>query len=309
MILLCGEVSDSPLSSVHSLVESIGIPYILMSGADAAEASIMFELNHGRPTGILGCRGRSYALEAIGGVYLRMGNDIVWENGQSAAFYDTFFEWCQIADSNVVTRPTSAASNSSKPYQAQLIQAQGLSVPDTIVSNDADQILAFRTLHRRIVYKSMSATRSIVRLVDNEDLRRLDRVSWCPTQFQQYVEGLNVRVHVVGDKSFATAIHTDAVDYRYPSSSDRLSLTEVRLPHELEMKCLQLASALNLPFAGIDLKVTPAGRAYCFEVNPSPAFTYYERQTGQPIAHTLIEYLTGDRHNAPLGPTLNAAVD
>jgi hypothetical protein len=30
--------------------------------------------------------------------------------------------------------------------------------------------------------------------------------------------------------------------------------------------------------------VTPEGEWFCFEVNPSPAFLYYQQATGQPIA-------------------------
>jgi hypothetical protein len=37
--------------------------------------------------------------------------------------------------------------------------------------------------------------------------------------------------------------------------------------------------------------VTPNGDAYCLEVNPSPAFSYYEDSTGQPIAAALAAYL------------------
>jgi hypothetical protein len=30
---------------------------------------------------------------------------------------------------------------------------------------------------------------------------------------------------------------------------------------------------------------------YCFEVNPSPAYSYYESHTGQPISAALARYL------------------
>jgi len=48
---------------------------------------------------------------------------------------------------------------------------------------------------------------------------------------------------------------------------------------------------MGLGFAGIDLRRTPDGELICFEVNPSPAFSYYEAQTGQPIAEALAAYL------------------
>ena len=66
---------------------------------------------------------------------------------------------------------------------------------------------------------------------------------------------------------------------------------------------------MNLPLAGIDLRRTPQGEWYCFEVNPSPAFTYYEQITGQPISQAVAlllanaapEYMPEARHGATSG--------
>jgi glutathione synthase/RimK-type ligase-like ATP-grasp enzyme len=55
--------------------------------------------------------------------------------------------------------------------------------------------------------------------------------------------------------------------------------------------CLRLARALDLLIAGIDLKVTPDGEHYCFEINPSPGFSYYEHGSGQPISAALADLL------------------
>jgi hypothetical protein len=41
------------------------------------------------------------------------------------------------------------------------------------------------------------------------------------------------------------------------------------------------------------LKITPDNQVYCFEVNPSPAFSYYEEHTQQPIAYAVARYLAG----------------
>ena len=64
-------------------------------------------------------------------------------------------------------------------------------------------------------------------------------------------------------------------------------MREVELCDELAERCVRLASSLELPFAGVDLKITPENQVYCFEVNPSPAFSYYESHTGQPISGAL----------------------
>jgi glutathione synthase/RimK-type ligase-like ATP-grasp enzyme len=91
---------------------------------------------------------------------------------------------------------------------------------------------------------------------------------------------------VVGAEIFATRILSDADDYRYAARQGlprpRLSTTDV--PDDVADRCRLLTSRLGLAVAGIDLRVTPEGEWFCFEVNPSPAFTYYEYGTGQPIA-------------------------
>jgi glutathione synthase/RimK-type ligase-like ATP-grasp enzyme len=53
------------------------------------------------------------------------------------------------------------------------------------------------------------------------------------------------------------------------------------------VRCRQLAADLRLALAGIDLRVTPADDWYCYEVNPSPAISFYEHATGQPIARAI----------------------
>jgi glutathione synthase/RimK-type ligase-like ATP-grasp enzyme len=59
----------------------------------------------------------------------------------------------------------------------------------------------------------------------------------------------------------------------------------------VEAACLRLAHAFDLLFAGIDLKQTPEGEFFCFEVNPCPGFLYYERHTRQPISTALADLL------------------
>jgi D-alanine-D-alanine ligase-like ATP-grasp enzyme len=48
---------------------------------------------------------------------------------------------------------------------------------------------------------------------------------------------------------------------------------------------------MGLPVAGIDLRHAPDERWVCFEVNPSPAFTFYEHATGQSIGAAIARLL------------------
>jgi glutathione synthase/RimK-type ligase-like ATP-grasp enzyme len=97
---------------------------------------------------------------------------------------------------------------------------------------------------------------------------------------------------VVGAEVFATEVETEAVDYRYAGRDNlELAMRAIQLPTEIEDQCVQLSRRLDLPLCGIDLKRTPAGEYYCFEVNPSPAYTYYQDYTEQPIAQAIAHWL------------------
>jgi len=169
-------------------------------------------------------------------------------------------------------------------------------VPDTLVSTDPEEVLAFAARHEQVVYKSCSGVRSIVTAFDPvADRARLHRLRWCPVQFQERVAGPDVRVHVVGDRTFAAIVDSTAVDYRYARAQvgSDARLRAFRLDDDLAARCVALAAALDLPFAGIDLKLAPDQRVVCFEVNPSPGFSWYESAAGLPISDAVARWLLG----------------
>jgi glutathione synthase/RimK-type ligase-like ATP-grasp enzyme len=197
-------------------------------------------------------------------------------------------------DCPVVNRINGGLANNSKPYQAFVIGRAGLRVPPTLVTSDPEAVHAFADEHGDVIYKSASGVRSIVRRLGPDQIARLDLLRHGPAQFQAFVPGRNIRVHTVGEKIFATAIESDAVDYRYAHVDGQTAeLAPVELPTSVSEACLRLAREFDLLFAGIDLKQTPAGEFFCFEVNPSPGFLYYERHTGQPISMAVADLLRG----------------
>jgi glutathione synthase/RimK-type ligase-like ATP-grasp enzyme len=198
----------------------------------------------------------------------------------------------EIAPGRIVNRSDPQGSNGSKPYQAQLILKYGFRVPETIITNDPELVLAFQREHGTLIYKSISGIRSIVKALDEEDLGRLEDIRWCPVQFQALVPGNDVRVHVVDREVFPTEIVSDKVDYRYASrNGGSAELRAIELAPDIAEQCVALTRGLGLAFAGIDLKITPDGEIFCFEVNPCPAFSFYEANTEQPIARAVARYL------------------
>lgn len=304
MILLCGIPSETPLRMVTDRLDEAGAKYVMVNQREFADCDIWFEVNASGVKGELKIFDRVHKLEDFRSAYQRLMDDTCLpelenEPEKSAlrrrcrGFHDTLTRWLEIAPGLIVNRCAPMCSNSSKPYQAQLIREQGFQVPETLMTNRPELVREFQARHGRIIYKSASAVRSIVQTMQEADFERIENIRWCPTQFQAFVDGTNVRVHTIGGRVYATAIESEATDYRYASQQvgDAADLREVELADELAERCLKLSKALGLEFAGIDLKVTPDKEIYCFEVNPCPAFSYFEHNADQPISEGLAQSL------------------
>ena len=307
MILVCGIPSETSIVRLAQALEQLGASWFMLNQRRVSQSAIEIGVSEaGELEGTLEHDGRSLALNEITGVYLRFMDDRFLPEvrdeplqshtrAHSRAFHDLVPQWAEVARARVINRYSAMGSNYSKPYQLQLISQQGFSVPETLVTNDPERVLSFRAEHGRVIYKSVSSERSIVSELDDEALSRLHRIRWCPVQFQAYVEGDDVRVHTIGERAFATRIRTAATDYRYArrQTGAEAEFEPFDLGAELADRCVALGASLGLDMAGIDLRVSPEGEAYCLEVNPSPVYSYYEAQTGQPMAIAVAEYLMG----------------
>lgn len=305
MILLCGIPSESPLAMVAGALDTLGEDYRVVNQRHVAHYAIDWQIASGRVDGSLRLGSENFSLADIDAAYVRLMDDRLLpelheepegspKRRHARAFHDALYRWIEIAPGRMVNRSDPQGSNGSKPYQAQLIARHGLRVPETLITNDPALVLAFRRKHGTLIYKSTSGVRSIVHTLDDDDLSRLEQIRWCPVQFQARVPGVDVRVHVVGDEVFPTQIVSDAVDYRYARrNGGSAELQACELSPAVATKCIALTRALGLAFAGIDLKITPSGEVFCFEVNPCPAFSFFEANTGQPIALALACYLAG----------------
>jgi len=299
MILLWG-LEDSSMNLVRTAIEEMRAPFLFLNHADLLDTHVEVEYSPD-VTGIIEVRGTKIQVEAIRSIYLRPYDfkefpefaNLDRESPQyrhAQLLQSILWSLSDVADGLVLNRPSSMLSNSSKPYQSRLIEAQGFKVPETLITTDPSVARRFRVKHGDVVYKSISGTRSIVKRLSDEHEARMEDLRWCPTQFQVYVEGVDYRVHVVSSRLHATRIVSDAVDYRYGPS--RIDACE--LPDDVAERCFNLTQAMGLIFSGIDLRRTPSGQWFCFEVNPSPAYSCYEEITGQKmsldVANLLASY-------------------
>lgn len=314
MILLWGLAADTPLREVRSALDSMGASVLFADQARALATDGELSVGPGPgPDGWLEVAGARHALSSFGSMYVRPydfrqfplmadkpQDDPQWQHALRVEHL--IWGLAEMADALVVNRPSAMQSNGSKPFQARMIRAHGFAVPETLLTTDLAALRRFRARHDRVVYKSASGERSIVTLLGPADEERLEDLRWCPTQFQEHIDGEEIRVHVVGRRAFAARIVSSDIDYRYGTAL----VEPYNLSTEVATRCLNLARALGLMVAGLDLRRAPDGRWYCFEVNPSPAFTCYEvnpRSIAGAVAALLMHADQAKGTRGPARPT------
>jgi hypothetical protein len=186
-----------------------------------------------------------------------------------------------------------------KPYQLAAASEVGLPIPRTVITNDPDKAAAFHEQNEpaRTIYKTFLATEEHwreTRILRHEEFELLDRVRLAPVIFQQFVPAVaDIRVTVVGERLFATAITTApgsyAVDYRM--DLDGASYAPTELAPETEAGLLALMRRLGIVYGAIDLRRTPDEGDVFLEVNPAGEWRFVEDRTGQPITEAMADLL------------------
>lgn len=306
MILITGIPSESPVQLVTEAAENAGISYLLFNQRNAHLYDLSLKYENNNFTGILQMEGAEYDLLKLTGMYIRMMDNYFLPEVHNKVFnyvgetkahksdviHKQLLAWMEVAPCRVLNRPWDMLSNLSKPYQSQLIAAAGFYIPPTCITNVPEKVLKFKKESGQLIFKSTSSIRSIVKELDAIRMKTLNRIKYLPTQFQKKLEGINIRVHVVGDVLFATKIESPVIDYRYAGrENEECDLTPFELPPSIEKRCFKLSKLLNLQLCGIDLFLTNKNEYYCFEVNPSPGYSYYQQSTGQDIATAIVKWL------------------
>jgi glutathione synthase/RimK-type ligase-like ATP-grasp enzyme len=203
-----------------------------------------------------------------------------------------------------MSHPADVWSAELKPYQLCIAQRLGLRIPDTLVTNNPNEIReAFRRFGSMIVKPARSGyavvdgqERSIYtsRLLD-EHLEYLHEARLSPAIYQELIpKRYDVRVTVVGTQIFAAAIHSQndadaAVDWRR-TSDPNLRHTPITLPEKVQELLLALMSKLGLSFGAIDFIETPDNEFVFLEINPNGQWLWIDDQLQLGITDAIVNW-------------------
>jgi len=189
-----------------------------------------------------------------------------------------------------------------KIRQLQVARQVGLTVPDTLITNDPAQAREFvaARLDRGVVrkaFRNIAEAPRTTALLGPADLDRMPQVRFAPVTFQEFVPAeLDLRVIVVEDEIFAAAIRSQP-EYRadYRPGSGTAEVRAHRLSDDVADRLLALHKRLGLVYGASDLRLTPDGDYVFLEVNPAGEFLFACERTGQPVPQAIAAALA--RHD------------
>ncbi|MGQ4650565.1 MvdC/MvdD family ATP grasp protein [Lyngbya aestuarii] len=177
-----------------------------------------------------------------------------------------------------------------KPLQLCTVGQLGITIGQTIITNDPDQVIQFAQSHKKVISKPVYGGAHTKVLTDSQlNLKRLHlALSLSPVTLQEYIAGTNIRSYVIGNSIYSAEIRSESLDFRQDAEAE---LIPVELPEAMQQQCLAITKALYLEWTAIDWRQTPSGEYVFLEANPSPMFIHFEKQTGFPITKELVKLL------------------
>ncbi len=189
-----------------------------------------------------------------------------------------------------------------KIRQLQVAREAGLSIPETLVTNDPEAARSFIGQFGpgqviRKAFRNIAEAPRGTHIIEPKDLALLDTVRFAPVTFQRYIPAdIDLRVTVVEDEVFAASIASMPeyhADYRLGLGTAKVESYD--LPDEVRAALLRLMNRLGLKYGAVDFRVTPEGEHVFLEVNPAGEYLFACDRTGQPVPEAIAACL--DRHD------------
>jgi hypothetical protein len=321
MILIISEPTDPAAQAVARLLSDRGHGFALVDRGDyPASMSLTYAIGPGLETPKRRCRsgvaspaidlgavrsiwwrrpGRARAASSIEDQEIRR-----YVETSAEEVFGSFLD--DVACLHVPARRSTVRKAREKIPQLSLARTLGLEVPDTVVTNDVDELLEFYHRHGGNIITKTTAVgidsfvkggfSGYTRPLRPRDLVFIHDVVLCPITAQAYVDkSVELRVTVVGSDIFAAEIHSQStrqtrVDWRHYDDHNTTHRVHT-LPDRVARACLELLRAMDLVFGAIDLVLTPDGRYVFLEVNPNGQYQWIEEATGLPISARIATLL------------------
>jgi len=194
-----------------------------------------------------------------------------------------------------------------KMYQLRRAERAGLTIPDTLVSNDPDEIREFiarcggKAIHKLLqnaVWKSKNDEKTFgcyTTPITCDDLPKDAALRLSPGIFQPLLKKqFEARVACFGEYLMALQIDSQSddrarIDWR--AGQRFIDMKPYILPEAIAQGIRRFLRSTRFTFAALDFIVTPDGEHIFLEANPNGQFLWMEDRTEMPVLNVFSDYL------------------
>jgi len=198
-----------------------------------------------------------------------------------------------------INNPVATYKSENKLYQLKIARQVGFKIPYTVVSNDRKLSIikgkskyAIKTLDTGLLKIHDKDAFIYTNIVTGSELKK-SKLHSAPVVIQECLSPkIDIRVTVVGNEVFAVKILKQGKkiegDWR-KIKKEELEYLPVKLPSDINQRCINLVKRLGLVFGAIDLAFAN-GEYYFLEINPTGEWAWLVNSVNFPI-HKEIAFL------------------
>ncbi|KOU75970.1 30S ribosomal protein S6 modification protein RimK [Streptomyces sp. MMG1533] len=305
LILTCEEDVTADMVVAH--LNATGVPVVRLDPADlTGGVALSGEFVHGTFRGHLSSGGRLVSIGGLRSVWVRRPGipaaraaaPSAWLTEEASQALYGLLRGC---GARWMNHPDAARRARHKPWQLRLAQRCGLPVPATLITTFPQAAREFADRYPDLVVKPVSGAhpqdppRAVPtsRVAPDTDFAA---VAFGPTLLQRRVaKRADIRLTVVGERMLAArkAVPDDAdpgeVDVRFTPST--VPWCPVEVPPRVASAVQAYVRDGELAYGAFDFAEDADGTWWFLECNQSGQFGFVEVDTGQPIAHSVAEWL------------------
>lgn len=189
----------------------------------------------------------------------------------------------------------------NKMLQLNIAENNGLIVPETLFSNDAEAITAFFYTHcnrkmvaklHGVISKSMGGENFLsTHIIDEDSLENIADIEYCPMIFQPYIEKeYELRIVYLDGEFFTGKINnSENTDWRIAKGNYFWS--DYDLPENIKSGLTGMMKEMGLYLGAIDMIRGKDGKYYFLEVNPQGEWGMLQKDLNFPIAQRIADNL------------------
>ena len=315
MLLVLTNSKDATANFFCQKITEWDIPYFRL---DTDTASEQFRVSYPKNTPSLIGATREFQPNDFENIWFRRPTPIkvshgadTAENRHIAGEWSEAFEGflAHIPTDDWINHPALNVIASHKLEQLTRAKQFGLDTPDTLLTQEPDDVLKFWRKHgQQIIVKPLAtgylerdeqSSDSIIytSLVLEKHISDLSQIPNCPTLFQERInKRTDVRVTIIDGQYIAIALNAaedgeQRLDIRRNNMRD-VSYEKLHLPDAVSSALLKLVQSYSLRFAAVDLCVDSEGMWKFFEINPNGQWAWLDIYANAGISSQFAHAIT-----------------